>query len=162
MRVLWGVFTTILLAASANAQQAGRVRLADVIAEAVANHPEIAAAHRRHDAARQRPVQEHSLPDPMISAGYSANGAPWPGAGLGTGNLTKAIDLLKVLAENRVGTLIQASPDRWARDYAQLARLYRKANRESEAYAIDAHLLKLLTVSDVDNPLLRELHGRMK
>jgi outer membrane protein TolC len=84
MRVFWGVFTTILLAASAEAQQAGRVRLADLIAAAVANHPEIAAAQRRYDAARQRPVQEHSLPDPMLSAGYAANGAPWPGAGLGT------------------------------------------------------------------------------
>jgi hypothetical protein len=78
-----------------------------------------------------------------------------------TGNLTKAIDLLKVLADNRVGAVL-GGPDRWVRDYAGLARLYRKANQESEAYATEARLLKLLTVSDDDNPLLRELRGRMK
>lgn len=83
MRVFWGVVTLAFLAATAQAQPA-RIQLAELIAEAVAGHPEIAAARQRYDAARQRPIQERSLPDPMMSAGYSANGAPWPGAGLGT------------------------------------------------------------------------------
>src|SRR5205814_9146518 len=39
---------------------------------------------KRYDAARERPAQERSLPDPMISAGWSSSGRPWPGAGLGT------------------------------------------------------------------------------
>ena len=83
MRVFSGLLITTLLAASANAQEPARLRLADVVAEALARNPEIAAAQKRHDAARQRPVQERSLPDPMVSAGYNASGNPLPGAGLG-------------------------------------------------------------------------------
>jgi len=71
------------LGAVARAQEP-RVALADVISEALARNPEIAAAQRRYEAARERPVQERSLPDPMISAGYVSTGRPWPGAGLGT------------------------------------------------------------------------------
>ncbi len=66
------------------AQSPDRLVLADVVAEALRANPEITAAQHRYNAARQRPAQERSLPDPMVSAGYSANGRPWPGAGLGT------------------------------------------------------------------------------
>ena len=54
------------------------------MADALAANPEIAAAQNRYDAARQRPAQERSLPDPMVSAGYNAAGNPLIGAGLGT------------------------------------------------------------------------------
>jgi len=84
MRMFSGLLVTVLVAASANAQTSQRTALADVVAEALAKNPEIVAAQKRYDAARQRPTQERSLPDPMVSAGYSANGRPWPGAGLGT------------------------------------------------------------------------------
>jgi cobalt-zinc-cadmium efflux system outer membrane protein len=85
MRALFGLFVTLILSLPAAAQPpSSRVSVADLVAEAVAKNPEIAAAERRYDAARQRPVQERSLPDPMISAGYNANGNPLPGAGLGT------------------------------------------------------------------------------
>jgi len=84
MRVLSGLFIALILSLPAAAQPPSRLSLAAVVAEAVATNPEIAAAQRRYDAARQRPVQERSLPDPMVSAGYSANGRPWPGAGLGS------------------------------------------------------------------------------
>src|SRR5204862_5621193 len=70
--------------APAAAQSGERLLLADVVDAALATHPDIAVARRRYDAARQRPVQERSLPDPMISAGYNASGNPLPGAGLGT------------------------------------------------------------------------------
>ncbi len=83
MRVFSGLLVTTLLALSANAQEPPRVPLADVVAEALARNPAIVAAEKRHDAARQRPVQERSLPDPMVSAGYNASGNPLPGAGLG-------------------------------------------------------------------------------
>src|SRR5215471_5460814 len=76
--------TALLVSASANGQTADRVQLNDLVAEAVAKNPEIVAAQRRYDAARQRPAQEKSLPDPMLSAGYNASGNPLPGAGLGT------------------------------------------------------------------------------
>lgn len=84
MRVCTGLLTILMMSASANGQTAPRLALADAVAAALAANPEIAAAQQRSDAARQRPAQERSLPDPMISAGYSANGRPWPGAGLGT------------------------------------------------------------------------------
>jgi cobalt-zinc-cadmium efflux system outer membrane protein len=84
MRTLCGLFITLIFSLRAEAQPPARLRLADVVAEALAKNPEIIAAQKRYDAARQRPTQERSLPDPMVSAGYSANGRPWPGAGLGT------------------------------------------------------------------------------
>lgn len=61
----------------------GRLALDAVIAEALERHPSISAAQQRYDAARQRPIQARSLPDPMVSAGYNASGNPLPGAGLG-------------------------------------------------------------------------------
>lgn len=57
--------------------------LRDLLAEALENSPEILAAQKRYEAARQRPGQASSLPDPMFSPGYNSNGYPWPGAGLG-------------------------------------------------------------------------------
>ena len=83
MRVLLGFVVTLLLSGSLYAQ-ADRLSLSDVIAEALAKNPEIAAAQKGYDAARERPAQERSLPDPMISAGWNASGNPLPGAGLGT------------------------------------------------------------------------------
>ena len=84
MRVGSYVFVTLLIAAPVAAQSPERLVLADVVAEALRANPEIAAAEQRYDAARQRPAQERSLPDPMISAGYNSSGNPLPGAGLGT------------------------------------------------------------------------------
>jgi outer membrane protein TolC len=84
MRVLYGLIITLTFSLPAHAQTPARMSLADVVAEAIAKNPEIAVAQRRYEAARQRPVQERSLPDPMVSAGYNANGNPLPGAGLGT------------------------------------------------------------------------------
>ena len=84
MRMLSGFLIVVVVSASANAQTPARTALADVMAEALEKNPDIAAAQKRYDAARQRPAQERSLPDPIVSAGYSANGRPWPGAGLGT------------------------------------------------------------------------------
>jgi outer membrane protein, heavy metal efflux system len=57
--------------------------LDELVAEALANNPSIVAAQKRYEAARQRPSQVSSLPDPMFSPSYNANGRPWPGAGLG-------------------------------------------------------------------------------
>lgn len=48
------------------------------------DNPEIVSAQKSYEAARQRPTQESSLPDPMISLGYVSVGNPLPGAGLGS------------------------------------------------------------------------------
>jgi outer membrane protein TolC len=61
-----------------------RVGLRELTGEAIRNNPEIVAAQKKYEAARQRPTQESSLPDPMISLGYKSVGNPLPGAGLGT------------------------------------------------------------------------------
>ncbi len=57
--------------------------LAPLLAEALARNPEVLAAQSRYEAARQRPDQAASLPDPVFSLGYAANGSPRPFAGLG-------------------------------------------------------------------------------
>ncbi|HSL22528.1 MAG TPA: TolC family protein [Vicinamibacterales bacterium] len=76
----------LAFAIPANAQPASspaRASLAALVDAAVASNPEIAAARARHQAALERPAQERSLPDPLVSAGYAAAGKPYPGAGLG-------------------------------------------------------------------------------
>ena len=70
-------------ATSVNAEAPTRLALAAVVAEALERHPSISGAQQRYDAARERPVQTRSLPDPMVSAGYNSSGTPLPGAGLG-------------------------------------------------------------------------------
>lgn len=83
MRLCSGVVFVVLISSPASAQPPARLSLPAVVAEALANNPEIASARRRADAARQRPVQERALPDPMVSVGWSGSGNPLPGAGLG-------------------------------------------------------------------------------
>lgn len=82
MKYSW-IFILAIGAVPGSAQQA-RVTLRELAAEAMQNNPEIVAAQKSYEAARQRPAQESSLPDPMISWGYSSVGNPLPGAGLGS------------------------------------------------------------------------------
>ena len=84
MRVFHGLLVVLSFSVPVAAQAPARIALADLVSEALEKNPEIAAAQRRYEAARQRPAQERSLPDPMISAGYNSSGRPWPGAGLGS------------------------------------------------------------------------------
>jgi outer membrane protein TolC len=71
------------LSAVAQAPNA-RTNLRALTAEAIKNNPEILAAQKKYEAARQRPSQASSLPDPMVSLGYSSVGNPLPGAGIGS------------------------------------------------------------------------------
>ena len=57
--------------------------LSSLVDEALRANREILAAQKRYEAARQRPSQASSLPDPTFSLGYASNGWPYPGAGLG-------------------------------------------------------------------------------
>lgn len=75
---------TALLLALLPMTMAQEPSLRGLLAEALRVNPEILAAQKRYEAARQRPAQVSSLPDPMISPGYNANGRPWPGSLLGT------------------------------------------------------------------------------
>lgn len=67
-----------LAAASPGAQ------LDDWVREALTHNSEIQAAQKRYEAAREKPAQARSLPDPMVSVGYASSGGPFPGQGLGT------------------------------------------------------------------------------
>ncbi len=55
-----------------------------LIDEALRNNREILAAQKKYEAARQRPAQASSLPEPTVSLGYASSGAPYPGAGIGS------------------------------------------------------------------------------
>jgi outer membrane protein, heavy metal efflux system len=59
------------------------LKLDQLIEDALKRNPEILAAQKKYEAARQRPSQVSSLPDPMFSPGWNSNGNPLPGAGLG-------------------------------------------------------------------------------
>ena len=57
--------------------------LPTLVDEALRRNREILAAQKKYEAARQVPAQASALADPVVSTGYTANGAPYPGAGLG-------------------------------------------------------------------------------
>jgi len=74
----------VVLALFSVAAYPQELKLEDLVSEALRRNPEVLAAQKNHEAARQRPTQEGSLPDPMISLGYTSVGNPLPGAGLGS------------------------------------------------------------------------------
>ena len=82
IRALSTVLIALVCSQAARGQQAS-LRLDGLVAEALSNNREILAAQKRYEAARQRPSQASSLPDPMFSPGYTSNGNPLPGAQLG-------------------------------------------------------------------------------
>jgi outer membrane protein, heavy metal efflux system len=73
-----------VLAWASSGLAAEPLRLPDLIAEAVGNNPEVLAAQKNYEAARQRPSRQSSLPDPTLSVGYASNGGPLPGQQLGS------------------------------------------------------------------------------
>ena len=76
---LRAILILAIIAISASAQTPElRVSLRELTGEAIKNNPDIAAAQKRYEAARQRPTQESSLPDPMVSLGYNSVGNPLP------------------------------------------------------------------------------------
>jgi outer membrane protein, heavy metal efflux system len=66
------------------------LNLDELTAEALRANPEILAAQKRYEAARQRPGMESALPDPMLSVGYTSAGKPWPLAGVGSEPIANA------------------------------------------------------------------------
>lgn len=75
------IIVPLFLAVFVHAEQRGR--LGPLMEEALQRNPEVLAARKRVEAARQRTAQASSLADPMLSVGYSSNGGPLPGQGLG-------------------------------------------------------------------------------
>ena len=77
-------FLLASFALTSGAARGQEVKLADLVSEALERSPEILAAQKKYEAAKQRPVQAGSLPEPTLSMGWNSNGNPLPGAGLGT------------------------------------------------------------------------------
>ncbi len=71
----------LMLAAAMDRQE---LKLEGLVSEALERNPEILAAQKKYEAARQRPSQAGSLPDPTFSPGWNSNGNPLPGAGIGS------------------------------------------------------------------------------
>ncbi|MGD0498641.1 MAG: TolC family protein [Bryobacteraceae bacterium] len=84
MRIRFLSALAALASASCGWAAAEPVNLNDLIRAALAGNPEILAAQKRYEASRQRPSQESSLPDPMVSLGYNSVGNPLPGTGIGS------------------------------------------------------------------------------
>jgi outer membrane protein TolC len=66
------------------------VSLDDLLKQALAKNPEILAAQKRYEAARTRPTQESSLPDPTVSFGSRNTGNPVPFTSIGKDPMANA------------------------------------------------------------------------
>jgi outer membrane protein TolC len=84
-----GILVLCAFALPAAAQEA-RLSLRELTGEALRSNAEVIAAQKNYEAARQRPTQQSSLPDPMLSLGYNSVGSPRPVAGLGREPLANA------------------------------------------------------------------------
>jgi outer membrane protein, heavy metal efflux system len=73
----------LLIGLAAVSLPAGAQSLSALVEDALLHNREILAAQKKYEAARQRPSQAGSLPDPTLSLGYTASGGPWPVAGIG-------------------------------------------------------------------------------
>lgn len=82
MRLTALLLTLPLAAIAQTAEQ--RLDMNELVREALLRNPEVLAAQKKYEAARQRPAQERSLPDPMLSLGWNSTGNPLPLAGVGT------------------------------------------------------------------------------
>ncbi|MEO8657127.1 MAG: TolC family protein [Bryobacteraceae bacterium] len=75
-----------VLSLSLSAQE----HLRPLLQEALRNNPEVQAAQKKYEAARQRPQQATALPETMVSLGYSSTGSPRPFAGIGVDPVANA------------------------------------------------------------------------
>jgi outer membrane protein TolC len=64
--------------------------LNDLLNEALQRSPDVLVAQKKYEAAKARPSQESSLPDPMLSLGYTNTGNPLPFTQIGKDPLANA------------------------------------------------------------------------
>jgi len=83
MRVLELVVVCVFTGVIPVAAQTETLLLDDAVAEAMMRNPDVAAASLTYTASQWRPVQARSLPDPMVSVGYSDPGRQRPVDGVG-------------------------------------------------------------------------------
>ena len=148
------------LAGAAAGLAAGPVRLDDLIQEALAHSPEILAAQKRYEAARQRPPQESALPDPTLSLGYAGNGGPLPGQGLGvqpTSNIGFLVSQEIPTAGKRKlrGDIAAREADAEFQDY--LATQLAVRSRVTQAYHRLHHAYAMLDILAENRQLLSQV-----
>jgi len=68
---------------SGSPEQQVVVTLNSLVDELLAKNPELQAVRKSYEAAMTRPYQDSALPDPRVTAGWSSNGNPLRGTGLG-------------------------------------------------------------------------------
>jgi outer membrane protein, heavy metal efflux system len=84
LRKLTQVIIIVLACTAVSARaQNNDADLDELIRQALRENPEILAAQKRVEAARQRPAQESALDETMVSMGYTSAGNPLPLAGIG-------------------------------------------------------------------------------
>lgn len=139
---------------------AGDGDLASLLGEALDHNPEILAAQKKYEAARQRPSQASSLPDPMFSPSYVSSGAPWPGAGLGkepTSNIGFMVSQEFPAPGKRrlMGDMAEREADANFQDYQQ-AKLG-VVSRVKQAYYRRAYDFAALAVIDKNLALMNQV-----
>jgi outer membrane protein TolC len=82
--VKYAISAVLAIFVAVAADQERESTLRGLIRETLRRDPEVLAAQKNYEAARQRPTQQSSLPDPTVSLGYASVGNPLPGAGLGS------------------------------------------------------------------------------
>jgi len=74
LRARWALGLLLALPSPRAAPAADTLELADLIAEALADSPQLRAARAAHEAAALRPRQERALPNPILSPSYIRGG----------------------------------------------------------------------------------------
>jgi outer membrane protein TolC len=136
------------------------VRLNELVREALTGNPEILAAQKRYEAARQRPSQERGLPDPMLSLGYASSGGPLPGQGLGTqptSNIGFMVSQELTSADKRKlrGTIAAKEADAEFQEY--LAAQLNVRSRVTQAFHRLHHAYAALEILHQGNDLLTQV-----
>ena len=139
---------------------AGEDDLPSLLRETLEHNPEVLAAQKKYEAARQRPSQVSSLPDPMFSPSYASSGAPWPGAGLGkepTSNIGFMVSQEFPAPGKRrlMGDMAEREADAEFQDYQQ-AKLS-VVSRVKQAYYKRAYAFAALAVIDKNLDLMNRV-----
>ncbi len=145
----------VLACVAAHAQQS--IKLPDLIQQALRSNPELAAAQKRVEAARQKPKVEGALPDPMVTVGYASVGNPLPGAGIGREPLANAgvmvtqelmypgkRRLMANIAEKEAGAELESFHAAERAIVAKLKIAFHKLNHAYEALDVMRHSQELL------------------
>ncbi len=145
----------IATAAMAHAQP-----LDELVEQALRRNPEILAAQKRYEAMRQRPTEESSLPDPMLSLGYNSNGNPLPGAGIGTQPTANAGFMVSQEfpfpgKRNLRGGIAARAADAGFQQYL-MTRLS-VVSRLKQAYHQLHHAYEMIDIMERDRDLLRKI-----